>query len=289
MVVSEIVSNLKIMICENKKKMNEIGIQELLDAVYDTYGYDFRNYSRSHIERRLSRELIISDYNGLSELAEEVIADSEKFYEMLADLFVHTTSMFRDVGFYNSFRKNVVPVLRSYPSIRIWNAGCATGEEVYSIAILLKEEGLYDKTRIYATDISNNVLRKAKEGIFPIGNMKEYTELYQKSGGREPFSNYYKADKNYAMMEPSLRKNVLFSSHNLVTDKVFAEMDVILCRNVLIYFNNDLQARVIKLFRDSLCIKGILCLGSKENVRFSPLSGDFDDFIEKDKIYKRRY
>ncbi|MCP5008215.1 MAG: protein-glutamate O-methyltransferase CheR [Planctomycetes bacterium] len=267
----------------------EAEIQELLEAIYSKYGYDFQNYSRPHIERRLIRELILSDYNGLSELAEEVLSDSERFYEMLADLFVHTTSMFRDVDFYNSFRRNVVPELRTYPSIRIWNAGCATGEEVYSIAIILKEEGLYAKTRIYATDISNNVLRKAKEGIFPISNMKEYTELYQKSGGCETFSNYYKADHNFAMMGPSLRKNVVFSSHNLVTDEVFAEMNVILCRNVLIYFNNDLQARVFKLFRESLCIKGFLCLGSKENVRFSPLSGDFDNFIEKDKIYKRRY
>ncbi len=267
----------------------EAEIQKLLDTIYGKYGYDFRNYSRSHIERRLNRKLSLSDYESLNELEEGILSDSERFYEMLADLFVHTTSMFRDTGFYHSFRKNVVPVLRTYPSIRIWNAGCATGEEVYSIAIILKEEGLYDKTRIYATDISNNVLRKAKKGIFPIGSMKEYTELYQKSGGKEVFSDYYKANHNFAMMEPSLSENVIFSSHNLTTDEVFAEMNVILCRNVLIYFDNDLQARTLKLFRDSLCIRGFLCLGSKEDVRFSPLSDDFDDFAEKDKIYKRRY
>ncbi len=277
------------MICDYEKTMKETEIQKLLDAVHEKYGYDFRNYSRSHIKRRLNRELALSDYKSISELAEGILLDSKRFYEMLADLFVHTTSMFRDTDFYLSFRKNVVPVLRTYPSIRIWSAGCATGEEAYSIAIILKEEGLYDQARIYATDISNSVLRKAKDGIFPIGSMKEYTELYQKSGGREAFSDYYKAEHNFAMMDPSLKKNVVFSSHNLAIDEVFAEMNVILCRNVLIYFNNDLQTRAFRLFRDSLGIKGFLCLGSKEDVRFSSLSEDFEDFEERMKIYKRRY
>jgi chemotaxis protein methyltransferase CheR len=264
-------------------------IQELLDGIYEKYGYDFRNYSRSHIVRRIDRKLSISDYKNFAELADGVLTDINKFEKMLAEMFVHTTRMFRNPWFYQSFRKKIVPVLRTYPSIRVWNAGCATGEEVYSIAIILKEEGLYDKTIIYATDISDNVLRKAKSGMYPISRMKEYTELYQKSGGKESFPDYYITDKNYAMMEPFLRKNIVFSSHNLTTDEVFAEMNVILCRNVLIYFNNDLQARAIRVFRDSLCLRGFLCLGSKEDIGFSPYSNDFEDFTEKEKIYKRRY
>ncbi len=268
---------------------NEKEIQLLLDSIYEKYGYDFLNYSRPHIERRLNRELILSEYNSISELRTGILSTSERFYEMLADMFVHTTEMFRDTLFYQSFRKKIVPILKTYPSIRIWNAGCATGEEVYSIAIILKEEGLYKKSRIYATDISNDVLRKAKSGIFPISKMKQYTKSYQDAGGREAFSDYYKSDHNYAMFEPSLRENIVFSFHNLTIDEVFAEMNVILCRNVLIYFNRDLQARALKLFRDSLCIRGFLCLGSKEDVRFTPLSGDYEDFDVKAKIFKRRY
>ena len=264
-------------------------IQQLLDAIYEKYGYDFRNYSRSHIERRLNKELILSDHESVSELAKEILSDSKRFHEMLADLFVHTTSMFRDTEFFLTFRKKVVSVLKTYPSIRIWSTGCATGEEVYSIAIILKEEGLYDKTRIYATDISNNILRKAKEGIYPINFMKKYTTLYQKAGGKEAFSDYYKADHNYAMMTPSLKKNIVFSSHNLVTDEVFAEMNVILCRNVLIYFDKVLQTRVLNLFCDSLCMRGFLCLGPKEDILFTPLTDDFEYFAEKEKIYKRKY
>ncbi len=268
---------------------NDTEIEGLLDAIYKKYGYDFRNYTRSHIVRRLNRELILSNYKNLSELAEGVLSDNKNFYEMLTNLFVHTTSMFRDTDFCLSFRHNVVPVLRTYPSIRIWNAGCATGEEVYTIAIILKEEGLYDKTRIYATDISENILRKAKEGIFPIDYMKEYTKQYQMSGGQKAFSDYYKADNDFAIMESSLKNNIVFSSHNLATDEVFAEMNAILCRNVLIYFDRDLQNRALKLFRDSLCIRGFLCLGLKEDIRVSPLSTDFDDFSENERIYKRSY
>ncbi len=264
-------------------------IQDLLDGIYEEYGYDFRNYSRPHITRRLNRKLAISGYKNFTELTYGVLTDSNKFEKLLAEMFVHTTRMFRNLWFYKAFRKKVVPVLRTYPSIRIWNAGCATGEEVYSIAIVLKEEGLYDKTRIYATDVSDNILQKAKSGVFPIDRMKGYTESYQRSGGKESFSDYYIADQNYAMMEPLLRKNVVFSSHNLTTDEVFAEMNVILCRNVLIYFNKYLQARALRVFRDSLCLRGFLCLGSKEDVRFTPYADDFEDFTEKEKIYKRRY
>ncbi len=264
-------------------------IQGLLDGIYEKYGYDFRNYSRPHITRRINRKLSISDYNNFEELADGVLADVNKFEKMLAEMFVHTTRMFRNSWFYQSFRKKIVPVLRTYPSIRVWNAGCATGEEVYSIAIILKEEGLYDKSIIYATDISDNVLQEAKSGVYPISRMKGYTESYQRSGGRESFSDYYKADQNYAIMESFLRKNIVFSSHNLTTDEVFAEMNVILCRNVLIYFNKRLQARALRVFRDSLCLRGFLCLGSKEDIRFSPYSDDFEDFTEQEKIYKRRY
>ncbi len=195
--------------------------------------------------------------------------------------------MFRDPSFYLALRKAVIPELKKYPFLKVWHAGCSTGEEVYSMAILLKEEGLYDHTQIYATDMNEVALKKAKDGIFDIGKLKQYTKNYQKAGGQSAFSDYYSAHYEHVVMDKSLKKNVLFSDHNLATDGVFGEMNLILCRNVLIYFNRDLQNRVLGLFHNSLCATGILCLGSKESLSFSEYSDAFEDLVKEEKIYRR--
>jgi chemotaxis protein methyltransferase CheR len=206
---------------------------------------------------------------------------------LLLDLSINVTAMFRDPGFYRVFRNQVVPTLRTYPFIRVWHAGCATGEEVYSMAILLEEEGLYERSRIYATDINEVVLQKAKSGIFPIERMQEYTENYIAAGGKRSFSDYYIAKYDGALFNPSLTKNVVFSQHNLVTDRSFSEFNVILCRNVLIYFDKTLQARVLTLFYDSLAMFGVLALGSKESLRFSPYEECYEQINDREKIYRK--
>ena len=194
--------------------------------------------------------------------------------------------MFRDPWFYLAVRKNVVPVLKTYPFIKIWHAGCSTGEEVYSMVIILQEEGLYKRCQIYATDFNDVVLKKAQEGIYAIDKIRTYTANYQAAGGAKSFSEYYTAKYNSAVMKHSLKKNILFTNHNLVTDWVFGEMNLIFCRNVLIYFSRELQDRMFHLFKDSLSAGGFLCLGSKETIRFSKYSSDFDNVKEKEKIYK---
>jgi chemotaxis protein methyltransferase CheR len=196
--------------------------------------------------------------------------------------------MFREPHFFRALREKIVPGLKILPFIKVWHAGCATGEEVYSLAIVMKEEGLYDKTQIYATDFNEEVIEKAKEGIYPIDGMKEYTENYKRAGGLASFADYYTARYDHAIMENSLKEHIVFSDHNLATDSVFGEMNLILCRNVLIYFNRQLQDRVIKLFTDSLCDAGFLCLGSKESIRFSKYSDDFEDVAMGDKIYRKK-
>jgi chemotaxis protein methyltransferase CheR len=206
---------------------------------------------------------------------------------MLLDLSVNVTAMFRDPGFYKQFRKIVVPMLRTYPFIRLWHAGCSTGEEVYSMAILLQEEGLLDRARIYATDINEVVLRHARSGIFPLNRMQEYTENYIKAGGTRSFSEYYTAKYDGALFNASLTKNVVFSQHNLVTDQSFSEFNVILCRNVLIYFDRTLQHRVQKLFYDSLVHFGVLGLGSKESLRFSEVEDCYERLDNREKLYKK--
>ena len=207
--------------------------------------------------------------------------------KLLLDLSINVTAMFRDPTFYRVFRQQVIPHLRTYPFIRVWHAGCATGEEVYSMAILLEEEGLYERSRIYATDINEVVLQKAKSGIFPLDRMQEYTENYIAAGGKRSFSDYYIAKYDGALFSPSLTKNVVFSQHNLVTDRSFSEFNVILCRNVLIYFDKTLQARVLTLFYDSLATFGILALGSKESLRFSPYEECYEQINGPEKIYRK--
>ncbi len=267
--------------------MDKIELNLFLEAIYQKYGYDFRNYSRASLKRRISMRQLMSKIPNMADMQHKVLHDRNFFHALLSDLSVNVTEMFRDPHFYKTLRESVIPILKTYPFIKIWHAGCSTGEEVYSMAILLKEEGLLDRSLIYATDFNEIVLNNAREGVYPVDQIKEYTMNYQKAGGKESFSDYYIAKYDAAIMDHSLKKQIVFAQHNLATDSVFGEMHLVLCRNVLIYFNKDLQSRSIGLFYDSLVRKGILCLGSKESIRFSDYSDHFSELIGKEKIFRK--
>ena len=222
-------------------------------------------------------------------MQDRVLRDPDFLQQILLDFSINVTEMFRDPDFYKAIRKEVVPLLKTYPFIKIWHAGCSTGEEVYSMAILLQEEGLLERTQIYATDFNQNVLKSAKEGIYSVENVKEYTQNYLRAGGKENFSDYYTAHYDRVMMNKDLCENVLFAHHNLVTDSVFSEVNLVICRNVLIYFERVLQNRVVGLFKDSLISGGILCLGSKESLQFNEHAQLFSPFVGKEKIYRKNY
>jgi chemotaxis protein methyltransferase CheR len=267
----------------------EIETSSLLETIFQKYGYDFRQYSNAHIRRRISNRMLLSGLKDIPEVQWKVMHDKAFASLLLSDLSITVTEMFRDPLFYKALREKVIPILKTYSFIKIWHAGCSTGEEAYSMAILLKEEGLYDRTTIYATDFNQHALDKAKAGIFPIETIKEYTLNYQKSGGKESFSDYYTSNYNMVIMENSLKKNIVWANHNLVTDSVFAEVHLILCRNVLIYFNKELQNHAQRLFFDSLINGGVLCLGSKESLLFSDVSDSYTDIEKKQKIFKKKY
>jgi len=266
----------------------ELEISLLLEAIFQKYGYDFRQYSKAHIHRRVRNRLAMSGLEDVSQIQSKVLKDETFAYELLQDLSITVTEMFRDKDFYKSLRENVIPILKTYPFIKIWHAGCATGEEAYSMAIILQEEGLYDRATIYATDFNQNALNRAKEGIFSNGLMKEYTTNYQLSGGKESFSSYYTSNYGNIIMNQSLKKNIVWANHNLVTDSVFAEVHLIFCRNVLIYFDVDLQNNVQKLFYESLVNGGILCLGSKESLRFTDFHEKYTELDKKQRIFKKK-
>jgi chemotaxis protein methyltransferase CheR len=272
----------------NHENLN-IEIKLLLEALYLKYGYDFRSYSQAHIKRRLLHRMNLSNCNSLSEMQYKILYDQAYAQQVLFDFSINVTEMFRDPDFYKAVREQVVPILKTYPFIKIWHAGCSTGEEVYSMAILLKEEGLFERSQIYATDFNQKVLKTAKDGIFPIDKIKEYTYNYQKAGGKESFSNYYDADYNSVIIDKNLKKNIVFADHNLVTDSVFAEVNLVFCRNVLIYFTKELQDKVIRLFLESLIPGGVLCLGSKENIQFSEHGSHFSVINRNEKIFKKEY
>lgn len=265
-----------------------IEIQLILEAIFLKYGYDFRNYGKAHVKRRILRRRSIAEMTSLSEMQHRILYDKDFFETLLLDLSITVTEMFRDPSFFKALRKEVIPILKTYPFIKIWHAGCATGEEVYSMAILLKEEGLYERAQIYATDFNEVVLQKAKEGIYPIDRLKDYTLNYQKAGGLESFADYYTAKYESAIIDSSLKKIIVFTDHNLATDGVFGEMNLINCRNVLIYFNKELQNRVLGLFYDSLCRNGFLCLGRKESLKFSEYADKFELVVPAEKIYRKK-
>jgi chemotaxis protein methyltransferase CheR len=267
-------------------QLEKMEIELLLEAIYRHYGFDFRAYAFSSIRRRIWKRINAEGLPNVTALQERVLHDSNVMERLLLDLSINVTAMFRDPGFYRAFRDDVVPLLRTYPFIRIWHAGCSTGEEVYSMAILLEEEGLLSRSRLYATDINEVVLQQARAGIFPLERMQEYTENYIKAGGKRSFSEYYTAKYDGALFSPMLTEHVVFSQHNLVTDRSFSEFNVILCRNVLIYFDKSLQTRVHGLFYDSLVHFGILGLGSKESLKFSQYEDCYEQ-IASEKIYRK--
>lgn len=261
----------------------------LLEAFYQKYGYDFRQYSEAHVKRRIMNRMAMSGLENVSQMQSKVLNDETFASKLLQDLSITVTEMFRDPDFYRSLRENVIPILKTYPFIKIWHAGCSTGEEAYSMSIIMQEEGLYDRTTIYATDFSQQALNQAKEGIFSNKTMKEYTINYQLSGGKESFSSYYTSNYDNVIMNQSLKRNIVWANHNLVTDSVFAEVHLIFCRNVLIYFDKNLQNKVQKLFYDSLINGGVLCLGSKESLRFTDLYKEYIELDKKQRIFKKKY
>src|SRR5215813_1676683 len=268
----------------DRAEVEDIEINLLLDGLYRVYGFDFRDYSRPSIKRRLLELMRGEKLDTVSAYQDRLLHDYSSVERLLLGVSVHATSMFRDPSFYRTFRSSVVPLLRTYPTVQIWIAGCSTGEEVYSLAILLREEGIYERCRIYATDISPSVLRKAREGIFALSSMREYTNNYHLAGGVNEFSDYYTARYDHAIFTPLLSKNVVFSEHNLATDGSFNEFQVILCRNVMIYFNKQLQERVHSLLYDSLSMFGVFGLGNKESLKFTPREGAYEHLNGRDKL-----
>ena len=266
--------------------IEQIEIDVVLEAINRRYGYDFRNYARSSLKRRLTYRMSQSGLRGISDLLPRLLHDETFFECFLCDMSVTVTEMFRDPFVFRAIRQRIVPILKTYPFVKIWHAGCATGEEVYSMAILLQEEGFLDRAQIYATDYNNVSLHHAREGIYPLRDMTKFTTNYREAGGSGSFFNYYHAKYDSAKMCDSLRHNVTFAHHNLVVDGAFGEMNLILCRNVLIYFNRDLQNRVLRLLHDSLCHRGFLCLGTKETLGFSDIHDRFQTFLGKERIYQ---
>ncbi len=267
--------------------LEEIEIKLLLQGLYAWCGYDFRGYLYNSIKRRVWHRVHAEHLSTISGLQEKVLHDPACLKRLIADFSINVTEMFRDPLFFLSFREKVVPLLRTYPIIRIWHAGCSSGEEIYSMAILLHEEGVYEKTKIYATDINPDVLKAAKSGVFPLDNMIKYTQNYMKSGGEKAFSDYYYAENNKVKFHSYLTKNVVFAKHNLVTDGTFNEFNVILCRNVLIYFNKSLQEKVHDLFYESLAVFGIIGLGDKESIAYTKKSDCYESVSDNQKLYRK--
>jgi len=266
----------------------QLEIQLLLEAIYIKYGYDFREYSLAHTKRRLEYRRAIEGMKNYSEMQHKVIHEETFFQQLLLDLSINVTEMFRDPWFYQKIREIVFPHLRTYPFIKVWHAGCSAGQEVYSMGIILEEESMKERSQVYATDFNESILEQAKKGIYPMDLVRQYTANYQASNGRASFSDYYTADYDHVIMKNSLKDKVLFTPHNLATDGVFGEMHIIFCRNVLIYFNRELQNRVFNLFYDSLIPGGFLCLGSKESLRFSDIADKFELVSEREKIYRKK-
>ncbi len=267
----------------------DLEIRLLLEGICLKYGYDFRDYSQTHLKRRIMHRLSLSNLKSISQMQHQVLNDRSFFEQLIADFSINVTEMFRDPPFYKVFRQEVVPVLKTYPFIKVWHAGCSSGEEAYSMAILLKEEGLYDRTQIYATDFNGQILEKAKQAIYSIDNIKQYTFNYQQSGGQASFADYYIARYDSVILDNTLKDKIIFADHNLVTDGIFGEMHVIICRNVLIYFNRELQNRVLKLFYESLRYGGFLGIGTKESLKFTEYMEKYSTISENQKIYKKKF
>jgi len=270
-----------------RRDVEAVELDLLADGVYEAYGFDFRRYSRPSFRRRIWRRVNDEGLTSITGLLDRVLHDPLAMQRLLADLSVNVSAMFRNPGFFRVFRAKVVPLLRTYPFLRVWNAGCATGEETLSVAILLKESGLYDRTLIYATDMNDVILNQARSRTYPIAKMREYTANYIEAGGTHSFSEYYVADGDRVVFQPALVENVVFAQHNLVTDHSFNEFHVIMCRNVMIYFNRELQEHVHKLLYESLTHFGVLGLGSRESLEFSGHREAYELLDESQRLYRK--
>jgi chemotaxis protein methyltransferase CheR len=266
----------------------DIELQLLIDAIYLKYHHDFRDYALSSLRRRLRAAMRRFNCQTLSQLQDRVLHEPAMFSALLDFLTVPVSEMFRDPSYFRALRELVVPLLRTYPSLKIWVAGCSTGEEVYSLAILLSEEGLLPRTLIYATDINPQTLQKAEAGVYEVSRIAEFTASHRKSGGRSSLSDYYTAAYGRAVFDKSLKRHIVFSDHSLATDSVFAEVQLISCRNVLIYFNRRLQDRALGLFREALCRKGFLGIGAKESLCFSSHADAFVEISRDDRVFQKR-
>ncbi len=266
----------------------EIELQLLIDAIYLKYHYDFRGYAGASLRRRVRTAMDRFGCQTLSQLQDRVLHEPEVFAALLDFLTVQVSEMFRDPGYFLAMREHVVPLLRTYPSLKVWVAGCSTGEEAYSFAILLREEGLLARTLIYATDINAHALEKAEAGIYDLDRIAGFTESHRQSGARTSLSDFYTAAYGRAVFDKSLNRHIVYSDHSLATDSVFAEVQLVSCRNVLIYFNRELQGRAVGLFRDALCRKGFLGIGARESLRFSPHADAFVDLVREERIFQKR-
>lgn len=269
---------------------DDVGIELklLVDAIYLKYHYDFRSYAVASLKRRVAAAMARFGCATVSQLQDRLLHDPAAFAQMLDFLTVQVSEMFRDPAYFRSLRETVVPLLRTYPSLKVWVAGCSAGEEVYSLAILLREEGLLERTLIYATDINPQALARAEAGVYDIDRLAGFTANHGRSGARTSLSDYYTAAYGLAVFDKSLRQHIVFSDHSLATDSVFAEVQLVSCRNVLIYFDRPLQERAIGLFREALCRKGFLGLGSKESLRFTSHADAFEEIVRSDRIYRKR-
>jgi chemotaxis protein methyltransferase CheR len=274
-------------VADHDRELEGLELELLLEAIYQRYGYDFRGYARASLRRRLWRRADLEGLRSLSGLQERVLHDPGCLDRLLADLSINVTAMFRDPGFHLALRRDVLPELRTHPFVRIWVAGCSTGEEVLSVAIALREEGMLARTRIYATDMDTDVLERARAGAFALDKVREYTRNYLAAGGAEAFSDYYAVTGDHAVFDADLLRPVVFAQHNLATDHSFNEFQLILCRNVLIYFGRELQDRVLRLFHESLPRRGVLALGRKETLGGTAVEDDFEPFLEAERIYRR--
>ncbi|HWJ79338.1 MAG TPA: protein-glutamate O-methyltransferase CheR [Niallia sp.] len=267
----------------------DIEVDLLLEGIFRLSGFDFREYNRSSITRRILYRMKMDNIPTITRLLEKIVHEESYLDQVLNDFSINVTEMFRNPSFFRAFREQVVPELKKYDEIRIWHAGCATGEEVYSMAILLEEEGIKDKAIIYATDMNESVLEKASQGAFPLHKMQAYTKNYMLAGGTNAFSEYYKTDHQFAYFHSDLLKNIIFAQHNLVTDQSFNEFHVIICRNVLIYFNPNLQNQVHRLFYESLCKNGFIGLGDKETLSFVEVMPKYKELVGVERIYQKMY
>jgi len=260
----------------------------LIDAIFLKYHYDFRGYAEASLKRRVRAAMTRLACGSVSQLQDRVLHDPAAFADVLDVLTVPVSEMFRDPGYFRAIRERVVPILRTYPSLKVWIAGCSSGEEAYSFAILLQEEGLLERAIIYATDINPRILQQAEEGVYDIDRLAGFSESHRKSGGRSSLSDYYTARYGRAVVDKRLKRHIVFSDHSLATDSVFAEVQLVSCRNVLIYFKPELQDRAVGLFHDALCRRGFLGIGAKETLRWSAHADGFEELVRDDRIFQKR-